>query len=722
MPKWIESISTGGNFSMSKSLDPKNLPSSTEQARWIPREGSSFPLGVSWVEEENAFNLAIYSKHARSVELLFFREGDLSEPVYQFCFEPLVNKSGPIWHCRIPGSLVEGAKYYGYRIGGPEPEAGFNWHSFDQEKILLDPYATSVFFPDSYDREAARSSGSTMGCAPLAVLRDGREPAEAIDPSVRKCRHEWDLIIYELHVGGFTRHPSSGVEARCRGTFSGVIEKIPYLLELGITAVELMPVFQFDPGSDDYWGYMPVSFFAAHHGYSSRPESCSQYDEFRGMVKALHKAGIEVILDVVYNHTAEGDENGPIYSLKGIDNSSYYMLSGNSDRPYSNFSGTGNTIHTRNRAVRQLIIDSIRHWTVDAGVDGFRFDLASVFSRIPDGSVSPDEAPIFGELTSHPELANIRLIAEPWDASGFSQLGDRFPGTLWRQWNSTYRATIQRFVRGDRGMVGDMMTRLYGSCDYFSDEQDHSFHPYQSINYFSSHDGLTLYDLTAYNVRNNWANGHENRDGTNDSSWNCGWEGDKEVPTQVMELRRKQAKNYFCLLMLSNGTPMLRMGDEFLNTQRGNSNPYNQNNDISWLDWEQLDQNREVFRFFREMIAFRKRHPSLSRSRFWRDDVTWYGASGVPDLSEEAQSFAWYLDGASEDDDDLYVMINAGEDSLEFVVEEGLPGQWMTTIDTSLESPGDIFSTAHVMPLQSSSYTVLDRSIVVLVRRRSYSQ
>lgn len=691
-----------------------SIPSSIEKPTWIPREGVSFPLGVSMIEK--AFNFAIYSKHADSVELLFFSSERLSEPVYRYRFEISINKSGPIWHCQIPDELLFEADYYAYRITGPEPALGFNRHSFDPEKLLLDPYATSIFFPESYDRDAAKRPGSNLGCAPLAVLRDERDPEGIVNLKKKNRRHEWDLIIYELHVGGFTRNPNSGLGSACRGTYSGVVEKIPYLLDLGITAVELMPVFQFDPGSDDYWGYMPVSFFALHHGYSSHPESCRQHDEFREMIKALHEAGIEVILDVVYNHTAEGDESGPLYSLKGIDNSTYYMLSGDRDSPYANFSGTGNTIHTRNRAVRQLIIDSIRHWTVDAGVDGFRFDLASVFSRNPDGSVSPDEAPIFGELASHPELADLRLIAEPWDASGYTQLGHRFPGTLWRQWNSAYRETIQRFVRGDHGLVGDLMTRLYGSSDYFSDEQEHSFHPFQSINYFSSHDGFTLYDLTAYSERNNWANGHGNQDGANDTSWNCGWEGDSDVPAAVIKLRKKQSKNFFCLLMLSNGTPMFRMGDEFLNSQGGNSNPYNQNNETSWLDWNQLEQNRDVFRFFREMIAFRKGHPTLSRSRFWRDDITWYGASGPPDLSEESQQLAWYLDGASENDDDLYVMINAGGNPVEFHVGEGSYEQWMIAINTSAESPGDIFSESQTLPLGSEVCFVPERSIVVLVR------
>lgn len=701
----------GDDFQMSKS-------NSIETPRWIPTEGESFPLGITFHPDADAFNFAIYSKHACCVELIFFSPGDLSSPVHRVSLDPLKNKSGPIWHCRIKTSEISSAGYYAYRIGGPGPQPGFNWHSFDDQKLLLDPYATSIYFPESYDREAARRPGCNMGKAPLAVLRDAKHVLEADFVRQRKLRHEWDLVIYELHVGGFTQHRDSGVRESRRGTFSGVVDKIPYLCELGITAVELMPVFQFDPGSDEYWGYMPLSFFAPHNGYSSRPHNCNQDEEFREMVAALHEVGIEVILDVVYNHTAEGDEHGPLYSLKGIDNSSYYMLSGDSARPYANFSGTGNTIHTRNRAVRQLIIDSIRHWVTDMGVDGFRFDLASVFSRNPDGSVGPDEPPIFGELASDPILSDLRLIAEPWDASGFSQLGRRFPGTMWRQWNSAYRETLQRFLRGDEGMIGDLMTRLYGSCDFFPDAPEHACHPFQSINYFSSHDGLTLYDLTSFTKRNNWANGRGNKDGAVDFSWNSGWEGNEDVPDEVEALRKRQAKNSFCLLMLSNGTPMFRMGDEFLNSQNGNNNPYNQNNETSWIEWGLLDRNRDVFRFFRDMIAFRKQHPSIARSRFWREDVSWFGGDGPPDLSPGSRELAFCLHGESESDDDLYVMINGSGEPKDFRVAGGLPEEWFLTIDTSANTPRDIFDISEALPLKREWLSLEARSIVVLVRNR----
>ena len=685
---------------------------------WLSEEGAPFPLGVSRVPEEAAWNFALYSKHASEVILEFFGAEDPTQVIDRFEFDPLRNKSGPIWHCRLPESRLEFARYYAYRIAGPDAGPGYSWHSFDPEKLLLDPYASSVYFPPGYSREAAIAPGSNTGKAPLGVLRDVRCECTFDWKNDARVKHESDLIIYEMHVRGFTRHPSSGVAEGQRGTFAGVIEKIPYLRELGITAVEMMPVFQFEPCEGNYWGYMPLNFFSPHHAYCSDPIGCRQHDEFREMVRALHGAGIEVILDVVYNHTAEGDHHGPVYSLKGIDNSTYYLLTGDAARPYANFSGTGNTLHTRNRAVRQLVIDSLRYWAAEGHVDGFRFDLASIFTRSEDGSVGPDEPPIFGEIASHPELAQIRLIAEPWDAFGLFQLGRRFPGTMWLQWNAGYRETLQRFVRGDAGMVGDIMSRLYGSADLFPDDMADAYHPFQSVNYVASHDGFTIYDLTAYNQKNNWANGQGNTDGPEDRSWNCGWEGDPEVPAEIRRLRERQVKNFFALLMLSNGTPMFRMGDEFLNTQHGNNNPYNQDNEISWLDWTQLDTNREMFRFFRLMIAFRKAHPSISRSRFWRDDVRWHGPGPNVDLSSESRQLAFYLNGEAREDDDLYVMINSAPGDIRFGIHEGLPGDWRCAIDTAQPSPKDIAEPDRASSVQESSFLVQGRSLAVLVRAR----
>lgn len=683
---------------------------------WTSAEGSPFPLGLSWVETESAYNFALYSKHAHRVSLLFYKPGDLQNPTFRFDFDHLKNKSGPIWHCRISREQLGLARYYAYRVSGPDPGPGFAWHNFDPEKLLLDPYATAVFFPPRFDRSAAIGPGSNVEKAPLAVLQDVRCECEFNWGGDALVRHESDLVIYEMHVRGFTRHGSSGVSEQTRGTFAGVIEKIPHLRELGVTAVELMPVFQYDPGDGNYWGYMPLNFFAPHHAYSRDPASCHQHNEFREMVRELHAADIEVILDVVFNHTAEGDDTGPTYSFKGIDNSTYYMLAEDRSQPYANFSGTGNTLHTRNRAVRQIIIDSLRYWVTECHVDGFRFDLASIFARNPDGSVSPDDPPIFGEIAAHPELANIRLLAEPWDASGLFQLGRHFPGNLWMQWNSGYRDTLQRFVRGDPAMVGDLMSRAYGSADFFPDDLPHAFHPFQSINYITSHDGSTLYDLTAYNQKNNWANGHGNTDGANEYSWNCGWEGDHGVPEQIRELRKQQVKNFFCLLMLSNGTPMFRMGDEFLNTQNGNNNPYNQDNETSWLDWNGLESNRDIFRFFTLMIAFRKTHPTISRSRFWRGGVRWHGTSRITDLSPSSRQVSWHLGANGFGDEDLYVMINAAPEDLAFGIHEGSAGEWRRIIDTSLPSPEDIAEPGVGKIVTQAGYLVQGHSVVVLTR------
>jgi glycogen operon protein len=683
-------------------------------SRWESAEGSPIPLGASWIESENAYNFAIYSKHAEKVALVFFGD-DLVTPVYRYEFEYLRNKTGPIWHCRIPDAALAGATLYAYQIDGPTPGPGFEWHTFDPEKVLLDPYARDVHFSPSFDREAARRPGSNWGRAPLSVLDSRESPFDWQDDA--PVRHQSDLIIYEMHVRGFTHRENSGVAPEHRGTFAGIIDKIPYLQQLGVTAIELMPVFQFDPQEDNYWGYMPLSFFAPHDAYCVNPESRHQHLEFCGMVQALHRAGIEVILDVVYNHTCEGDERGPTYSFKGIDSTTYYLMTGKRDSPFANYSGTGNTMHTSNRAVRQLILDSLRYWTRELHVDGFRFDLASVFTRNSDGSINTEDPALFGQIAADPDLADVRLIAEPWDAAGAYHLGRLFPGFRWMQWNGAYRDTLQRFVKSDPGMVWDLMTRLYGSSDLFPDDRKHALRPFQSINYITSHDGFTLYDLVSYSHKQNWANGHENTDGHDEFSWNCGWEGTRDVPAPVQRLRQRQVRNFFTLLMLSAGVPMFRMGDEFLQTQGGNNNPYNQDNETSWLDWSRWEENAETFRFFQQMIAFRKSHPSLARAHFWREDVRWYGVGRYPDLSRDSRTLAFCLHGASAGDRDIYAMINAYWEPLEFGIHEGAPGDWRRVVDTSLPSPDEIVHESHAPVVRSRSYRVPGRSVVVLVRR-----
>lgn len=681
---------------------------------WFREEGAAFPLGATWLPEEQAYNFAIYSRHATAVRLLLYREGQFAEPMLELDLSYLKNKSGRIWHCRVPKSAMRSARYYAYRIDGPRGAHNGEFHAYDGEKILLDPYAKSVFFPPSFDREAAMHPGSNAGKAPLGVLIEDEKPFPWGKDSVRF--HEHDLVIYEMHVRGFTQNPNSGVPAGQRGTYLGVIKKIPYLKKLGITAVELLPVHQFDPLQGNYWGYMTLNFFAPHDGYAT--DHRKAHAEFRRMVKEFHKAGIEVLLDVVFNHTAEGDHRGPCYSYKGIDNSTYYLYSGDPQRPYENFSGTGNTLNCANRFVSRMILDSIRHWVTQCHVDGFRFDLASVFARGHDGAPNFADAPVISSIRGDPVLGKLRMIAEPWDASGLYMLGTSFPGRRWFQWNGKYRDEVRQFVKGDSGMVPAIMCRLYGSDDLFPDDCVNACHPYQSINYVTSHDGFTMYDQVSYNHRNNWINGENNEDGHRENhSWNCGWEGDVGAPAAVLALRRQQVRNFFCLLMISNGTPMFCAGDEFLNTQNGNNNPYNQDNDLTWLDWSRLEKNREMVRFVREMIAFRKRHPTIARSRFWREDVRWYGSGLEVDMSAESRHLAFFLSGARLNDVDLYVMINMHWEPREFEIQRFELNTWQRVVDTSLPTPQDICEPGTEPLIAERNYQVAARSMVVLMRQ-----
>jgi isoamylase len=679
---------------------------------WEQIEGTPLPLGATWIEEQQAFNFAVHAENAESVTLLLYSSADLVNPLATFRFDFLRNKSGQVWHCRLPLAEIGDARYYAYSVSG---QSSSPLHNFDPQKILLDPYAQCVFFPPDFTREAAMHEGSNAGRAPLGSLihREPKFDWEDVQPPY----HESDAVIYELHVRGFTRNPNSGVASSRAGTFAGLVEKIPYLKELGVTVVELMPVYQRDPQEDDYWGYMPLNFFAPHAQYASTPDRDEQRLEFKTMVKALHEAGIGVVLDVVYNHTAEGNHRGPIYSFKGFGAASYYMLTGDPANPYANYSGTGNTLNFSRAHVRKMVMDSLRYWKQEMHIDGFRFDLASVFSRNDDGSLNWGHAPIFSEIAADPELGKLRLIAEPWDTGAY-QLGRGFPGVNWLQWNGRFRDDIRRFVKGDAGLVAHLMRRLYGSDDLFPDDRADAYHAYQSVNYVDSHDGFTLYDLVSYNAKHNLANGNHNQDGTDENfSWNCGYEGVEHVPGEVQALRRTQVKNFCCLLFLSNGIPMFRAGDEFLNTQCGNNNPYNQDNEIGWLNWDQLHQNRDIFHFFQSMIAFRKAHPSISRSRFWREDVSWYGVGQIADLSPDSRSLAYCLHGESQDDDDLYVMINAHWEPLNFELQEGTAQDWKRIVDTALPSPDDFVSSG--VKLDDATFCVAPRSVAVLLRART---
>jgi len=678
--------------------------------RWADAEGSAQLPGATRLDDERSYNFSLYSRHATGVTLLLYAASDLVNPVLRVSLNHLINKSGRIWHCRVPAEDTANARYYAYSVEGTNNQHA-EFIAFDPEKILVDAHCRQIFFPPSFQRSAAVGRGSNAGRAPLGVLPSNTVPFDWGAES--KPHHGSDTIIYEMHVRGFTKRSNSGVSAERRGTYAGVIEKIPYLKELGITVVELMPVFQYDPHENNYWGYMPLNFFSPHQGYAVVPGAAEAVTEFKSMVKALHQAGIEVILDVVYNHTAEGGADGPTYSYRGICNSSYYLLD-RSLTHYRNDTGTGNVLRSAHPAVRKLIIDSLRFWVLEMHVDGFRFDLASIFSRNTDGSINLKEPPLISEITGGADYFDVRLIAEAWDPASY-ELGRSFPGQSWSQWNGRFRDDIRAFVKSDAGKVGDLMTRLYGSSDLFPDDLDNACHPGQSINYIASHDGFCLYDLVAYNSKHNLANGEDNRDGTdNNLSWNSGWEGDQNVPAEVMHLRKRQIKNCLAILMLSNGTPMFCAGDEFMNTQRGNNNPWNQNNDTTWLDWDLLEKNRDIFRFFKGMIAFRKAHPSIARSRFWREDISWYGVSGQVDLGNWSHCLAFCLHGGSQRDRDIYVMINAYWEG--FHIQEGTRDDWRRVVDTSLDSPFDLLESGKETAVRFLDYKVKARSVVVLLR------
>ncbi|MFZ2445152.1 MAG: isoamylase [Syntrophobacteraceae bacterium] len=673
---------------------------------WERLGGAPWPLGATWVEAVRAYNFALFSRNARSVTLLLYTEDCPAEPVHTLALDPVFNKTGLIWHCRVGEDDLKGATLYAYRVDGPHcPSEG---HRFDHDKVLLDPFAQSVFFPPNFSRSAASGPGATDGMAPLGMLSKARD---TLENDAAPPRHTHDLIVYELHVRGFTARPNSGASPQKRGTFAGLAEKIAYLQDLGITAVELLPVFQFDPQENNYWGYMTLNFFSPHQDYSSG-DPCR---EFQDMVRAFHAAGIEVWLDLVYNHTSEAGDDGPTYSYRGIDNKSYYLTNHDTGE-YIDDTGCGNTMNCAHHVVRALVLSSLNHWAKYMNVDGFRFDLASIFTRSLDGSVNLVDPSLIAEIGLFGYMRDVRLVAEAWDIGSY-MLGRSFPGITWRQWNGKFRDDVRAFVKGDGGMVGALMQRLYGSNDLFPEGPVEVYRPFQSVNFITAHDGFCLYDLVSYNTKHNEANGHNNTDGANENlSWNCGWEGDLGVPEEIMALRRRQIKNFFCLLMLANGTPMFCAGDEFMNTQQGNNNPYNQDNEITWLDWDLLEKNREMFRFFKNMIAFRKAHPSIARGRYWRQDVQWYGANGGVDFSPDSRSFAYLLSGSDLGDYDLYVMINAGWDDLEFSIQQGHAGEWRRVVDTGLSSPHDIAEGGKGELISNLRYAVRGRSIVVLLR------
>ena len=680
--------------------------------------GNPYPLGASFTPE--GVNFSVYSKHAWRVELLFFDDAADGKPARVIPLDPQRNRTFHYWHILVPG--VEAGQCYGYRVYGPqEPELG---HRFDGDKLLLDPYGRAVAVPENYDRAAAARPGENLADAMKSVVTQRGDFDWEGDQPLRRPFNQ--TVIYEMHVGGFTRHPNAGLPPEIRGTYRGLIEKIPYLQELGITAVELLPVFQFDPqeapeGLTNYWGYNPVSFFAPHLGYSSRRSSLGARDEFREMVKALHRAGIEVILDVVYNHTAEGDHRGPTFCLRGFENRAYYILDEDRAR-YKNYSGTGNTLNANHSVARRLILDSLRYWVQEMHVDGFRFDLASIFSRDQDGKPLPNP-PLIWDIETDPVLAGTKLIAEAWDAGGLYQVGS-FIGDRWKEWNGRFRDDVRAFLRGDEGMVPRLAERFLASPDIYAHE---AREPEQSINFVTCHDGFTLNDLVSYNRKHNWANKEGNRDGSDQNlSWNCGVEGPTDDP-EIEALRLRQIKNFFTITLLSLGVPMLLMGDEVRRTQRGNNNAYCQDNEISWFDWSLTEKNAGLLRFVRKLIRFRR---SLTVFKEARGDLSlsellhqaqleWHGVElGKPDWRPISHSLAFSVRGQS---GLFHLMFNAYREPLEFELppasEQGLE-DWRRIIDTARESPDDFCERGVPCPAEADRYRVESHSVVVLAAPR----
>jgi len=686
----------------------------------IVRHGSrSSPIGVTLVE--GGINFSLFSRTASAVALELFDREDDGRAARVIPIDPVRNRTYHYWHVFVPG--VQAGQIYGVRIQGPnDPERGLR---FDPSKLLLDPYARGIIVPNNYSRISAASHGdNTAGAMKNVVIDmstyDWEGDAPLRHPSSR-------TVIYEMHVRGFTQHPSSGVRQESRGTYAGLIEKIPYLKNLGITAVELLPVFQFDtqdcpPGLVNYWGYQPVSFFAPHTGYSSCRNPAGCVNEFRDMVKALHRARIEVILDVVFNHTAEGDHRGPTLSFRGIDNPSYYILENDPSR-YANYAGTGNTLNANNPIVRRMILDSLRYWVEQMHVDGFRFDLASVLSRDSDGQPLKN-APLLWDIESDPVLADTKLIAEAWDAAGLYQVGS-FIGDSWKEWNGRFRDSVRSFIRGERCTVARLADRLLGSPEIYGREEREVE---QSVNFVTCHDGFTLNDLVSYQRKHNEANGEDNRDGIEDNlSWNCGAEGPSSDQS-IESLRNRQVKNFLAVTILSLGVPMILMGDEVRRTQCGNNNAYCLDNETSWFDWTLLERHQDVHRFVALLLArrvLRDDGPELRRvplNQLLRNaHKTWHGVKlGEPDWSDDSRSIALTLETPT--GDAFHFIFNAYWKTLSFQLPPlGGAGDrtWRRWIDTSLQPPNDIVLWEASPPYPGAEYPAGPRSVVVLIANRT---
>jgi isoamylase len=695
-----------------------DLPGAAAPAPTAVASGGPAPLGAT--VSADGVNFSVFSRHAAGIDLLLFDREDATQPARVITIDPERQRQYHYWHVFVPG--VRPGQLYGFRTSGPfDPKAG---HRFDPDKVLLDPYGRGVVVPAGYNREAARRPGETTATAMKSVV---------VDPSAYDWEGDLPLrtpssrsVIYEMHVRGFTRHPNSGVAAGTRGTYAGLIEKIPYLHELGVTALELLPVFQFDPqavpqggGRVNYWGYQPVSFFAPHQAYSSRQDPLGPIDEFRDMVKALHRAGIEVILDVVFNHTAEGDHTGPTQCFRGLDNTAYYILDEDRSR-YADYSGCGNTLNANHPIVRRLIVDSLKYWVDEMHVDGFRFDLASILSRDQAGHPMPNP-PVLWDIESEPVLAGTKLIAEAWDAAGLYQVG-RFIGDSWQEWNGRFRDDVRSFFRGEDGTVGALADRLLGSSQIYGHKGRGAE---ASVNFVTCHDGFSLNDLVSYNHKHNERNGEQNRDGADDNrSWNCGVEGPTADPA-IERVRNRQVKNMLTVTLLSLGVPMLLMGDEVRRTQAGNNNAYCHDDESNWFDWTLVEKHADVHRFVRLLVARRQQRDSThERRRVSLDEMlreaktAWHGVKLLqPDWASGSHSLAF---GAAMPRQglELHMLLNAFWEPLEFELPaEPERGTWRRWIDTFRDAPDEIVQwEAAPFVDRPDAYQAGPRSVVVLWR------
>ena len=704
------------------------------------------PLSEGTTVTSRGVNFSVFSRNATKIFLEFFESEDSEIPFQTIELDGEKNRTGDIWHVFVQG-LEPGALYL-YRADGPfNPPHG---HRFDASQYLFDPKA-KAFSRGSVFKYLQPGKIRTMGKFPKNVVVDDEDFDWGDDKPLAIPLHK--SIIYETHLKGFTASPSSNVEHP--GTYLGLTEKIPYLQELGITAVELLPVFEFDEYENgnsnpmtgarlkNFWGYSTIGFFAPKTSYAADKTPGGAVREFKQMVKTLHEAGIEVILDVVFNHTAEGNENGVTLNFRGFDNSIYYHLVHDHKEYYMNFSGCGNAVNANHPVVSDFIVECLRYWVLEMHVDGFRFDLASELTRDEKGFLMQD-CPLTSRISEDSVLRNIKIIAEPWDCAGAYQIGG-FPGgsnNRWCEWNDHYRDGIRKFIRGDEGLSTEAATRISGSSDLFSIS---GRNPSNSINFVTAHDGFTLNDLVTYNKKHNEQNGEENRDGSdNNHSYNYGFEG-AVINPKIERTRLRQIKNFFTTLFISQGTPMFVSGDEVRRTQSGNNNAYCQDNEISWFNWDDVKNNAKMLDFVKKLISMRTRHPVFRRNRFFGGassskfnnppDISWFNFDGtVPDWKKMGRFLALRLGGravgigdANElgtEDDDFYIAFNMDIHDITVTIpqpscrDDGTPRTWFRMVDTSMENLNSALFDGQEEPLNSQEkYVVLANSIVVLVAK-----